>query len=217
MLSIKQEIISKLLPEGANLPVWLQGKATKEIVIEFLSVALEKLNEIGKEMNEGLAGLHKETKNIVEMQSKEPLQEQQKDIDMLKKQNVDLYKTLRIANLQVSALIRVAAGSMPGDVQTAREKFTKEVMREMDLANFVDSLAHTKGKDFSKTMPEKIDLILAWNASEDPIHVLCDFDPIGIKAFLTENPTTFDDTKMSLIRRTLNIEMDKVEVTNDGL
>lgn len=203
MSEIKNEIITLFAPENGNVNLWLKGRATKNDVIEFLTYAVERVDQVKKELMDGLKKIDDGIKTIVDERAKEPLINIQADLDVVKNQHKDIFTTLRMSGLQTSTLLRLAAEDGSHDRYAARQKFSKEFMREVELANYVDSLAHTKGTNYEKTMAEKWDLVKTWNAIATNVPI--DFDAIGLGAYLIQHPEEFDETTVSEMRYTLHI------------
>jgi len=203
MNALKKHIITKYAPENVNIIKWLNGKATRDDVCNYLSEALTKLNEIQTEMMQGLQKIDNSVKSLVAHHTDAALK------DITQQQN-QLFSSVRITSLQISTLLRVAAEGTPGGVMNARKKFAEAVHKEMDMANFIDSLVHTKGNNYAKTIPEKIDLLLEWNSKAE--NVTIDFDPIGMQQYIVEHKDDITSEKIILLERTFNFTAD---VTTD--
>ena len=138
-MSLRDMILDKYAPSGVQVVQWLQGRPSRDDVLNYLQYTVDELNDIKKFISETMGEFDKRTNQI--------------------------FSAMRLQSHQIDTLVRLTTGGS----SEARQKFYHELRRTMTFAEFVDSLTSKRGAHYGKTMREKVDMLRSWNKQDDVI------------------------------------------------
>ena len=138
-MSLRDMILDKYAPSGVQVVQWLQGRPTRDEVLNYLQYTVDELNNIKKFISETMEKFDKKT--------------------------VQTFSAMRLQSHQIDTLVRLTTGGS----SEARQKFYHELRRTMTFAEFVDSLTSKRGAHYEKPMREKVEMLRSWNKQDDVI------------------------------------------------
>lgn len=136
-MSLREALLDNFAPEGVTVVQWLNGKPTRDDVINYLQFTADQLNDIKKFLVDTLTEFDKKSQQT--------------------------FAALRLQSHQIETIMRLTSG---GSLEE-RQLFYKELRRTMSFAEFIDSLVSKRGAYYDKTMREKVEMIRDWNKHEE--------------------------------------------------
>ena len=178
-MSLREALLDRFAPNSVAVVQWLNGKPTRDDVINYLQYTMEQLNDIKKFFVDTMTEFDKKSNQT--------------------------HAAMRLQSHQIDTLIRVTSSG--ATASEGRQAFYRELRRTMTFAEFIDSLISKRGAHFDKPMKDKIEMIRGWNKQEDVIP--CDFDALQLQAYIADFPEEFTPEEVAVLEQEFNFQMSK--------
>jgi len=138
-MSLRETILDRFAPNSVAVIQWLNGKPTRDDVLNYLQFTVDQLEDIKKFLVDTMGEFDKKTNQI--------------------------FAAMRLQSHQIDTLVRMTSDGSP----EGRQKFYHELRRTMTFAEFIDGLISKRGVHYAKSMNEKLEMLRGWNKQEDVI------------------------------------------------